>query len=182
MGFPEQLYTIDILFAVFVLLFALNGSRYGLASELAHAMTKMALLAGICFFYPQLLSLVSAQKWPLPESVTGFLVPAFMLLASVLLFFTLLVLFEKMFQDKLNGTVDKAGGALAGVLRGALTGLMIFSCLSLIPSKGLYQVLSNRSLVGLWVCDTLTPWAKPRVMKMPVMKATVRQPVDEVTP
>ena len=79
MWFPEQLYTIDILFAALVLLFVFEGIKHGLSSELAHVVTLLALLAGFCFFNPQLTKLASDHWQALSPSAVRIIVPALML-------------------------------------------------------------------------------------------------------
>lgn len=181
MWFPEQLYTIDILFAAFVLLFVFSGMKHGFSGELAHVVTLTALLAGVCFYYPQLVDLVTEVWRALPETAVRIAVPVFMLLAAVLLFVAGRALFKRLLKSKLSETADKAVGGLVGILRGALLGLVIFSALSLIPSEALYRTLSEKSSVGAWVCNTLTPWAQPRIMELPVLKGKVNERIDEMT-
>jgi uncharacterized membrane protein required for colicin V production len=181
MWFPEQLYTIDILFAVFVLLFVFSGIRHGLSGELAHVVTLVALLAGVCFFYPQLTQLVSDYWRALSPEAVQIVVPVVMLLAAALLFLLLRVLFKKMLKDKLGESADKIAGGLTGALRGALLGSAVLAGLSLIPNDSLYQKLSQKSSIGAWVCNTLTPWAQPRVMELPVLKDKMSKKLNDIT-
>lgn len=181
MGFPEQVYTIDILFLAFVLLFVFSGIKHGLSGELAHVITLTAVLAGICFFYPQLIDLATESWRALPETAVRIAVPLVMALAAVLLFFLVRVLLKQLLKSKLSEFSDKAVGGVVGVLRGALLGLVLFSGLSLIPSEALYRTLSEKSLIGAWVCNTLTPWAQPRIMELPVLKDRVSERIDEIT-
>jgi uncharacterized membrane protein required for colicin V production len=180
MLFPEMLYTIDILFVIFVLFFAIRGAWSGLAGELANVVTLLALLAGFCFFYPQLMRLAE-DYWKLPESALNILVPLVLVLASVLLFALLRILFKQALKEKAGGTADKIGGVLFGAARGALLGLVIFSALSLIPNDSLYRAISEKSAVGEWVCGTLTPWAKPRLEEIPALKNKIQDRMDDLT-
>ena len=181
MWFPEQFYTIDILFAALVLLFVFEGIKHGLSSELAHVATLIVLLAGFCFFYPQLVQLTSDQ-WPaLPPMAVQIAVPVVMLLVTVLLFLLLRALFKQLLKDKLGEAADKITGGLAGALRGALVGVAILVGLSLIPNDALYQALSEKSSVGAWVCNTLAPWANPRIMELPVLKDKVSEKLNDIT-
>jgi uncharacterized membrane protein required for colicin V production len=181
MGFPEQLYTIDILFAAFVLLFVFSGIKHGLSGELAHVVTLTVLLAGVCFYYPQLVDWAAEYWRALPETAVRIAVPVVMLLAAILLFVMVRALFRQVFKSRLGESADKAAGGLVGILRGALMGLVIFSGLSLIPSEALYRTLSEKSAIGAWVCNTLTPWAQPRIMELPVLKDSVNDRIDELT-
>jgi len=181
MWFPEQLYTIDILFAALVLLFVFAGIKHGLSSELAHVVTLIALLAGFCFFYPQLTRLTSDHWQALPPSAVQIAVPVVMLLAAALLFLLLRALFKQLLKDKLGEAADKIAGGLAGVLRGALVGLAVLAGLSLIPNDSLCQMLSEKSSVGAWVCNTLTPWAQPRIMELPVLKDKMSEKLNDIT-
>ena len=181
MWFPEQLYTIDILFTVFVLLFVFSGIKHGLSGEIAHVVTLIALLTGVCFFYPQLTQLASDYWRVLPESAVQIAVPVVMLLAAVLLFIVVRMLFRQLLKNKLGESADKIAGGLAGALRGALLGAAVFVGLSLIPNDSLYQTLSEKSSIGAWVCNTLTPWAQPRVMRLPVLKNKMSEKLNDTT-
>jgi len=181
MYFPEMLYTIDILFAVFVLFFAVSGMRHGFSGELAHVVTLIALLAGVCFFYPQLMELASETWRTLPESAVRILVPVVLVLAAVLLFVVVRALFKQLLKDKLGETADKAAGGLVGALRGILFGLTVFAGLSLIPNESLYRMLSEKSSIGGWVCNTLTPWAQSHMEDLPVLKDKMSDQLDDIT-
>ena len=181
MWFPEQLYTIDILFAALVLLFVFEGIKHGLSSELAHVVTLIALLAGFCFFNPQLTKLASDHWQAMSPSAVRIIVPVVMLLASVVLFLLLRALFKQMLKDKLGEAADKVAGGLAGALRGALVGSAVLVGLSLIPNDSLYRTLSEKSSVGAWVCNTLAPWAQPRIMELPVLKDKMSEKLNDIT-
>jgi uncharacterized membrane protein required for colicin V production len=181
MWFPEQLYTIDILFAAFVLLFVFSGIKNGLSEELAHVVTLIVLLAGICFFYPQIMAFATETWRALSPAALRIVVPVTLLLAAVLFFVVVRALFKQLFKSKLGSPGDKIAGGLIGVLRGALMGLVLFSGLSLIPNDALYQTLFEKSSIGAWVCNTLTPWAQPRIMDLPVLKDKMSEKLDDIT-
>ncbi len=168
MNFPEMLYTIDILFAVFVFLFAAGGLRRGLSGELASVLTLLVLLSWICFFYPSLTQ-VSAQLWStLSPVLIQAVVMLVLLLVAVILSFLLNILFKQLFKSRVSEGMNKMSGSLLGLLRGALIGISLLAALSLLPSERLYEALSEKSALGGWVCNTLTPWAHPRLMELPV--------------
>ena len=181
MWFPERLYTIDILFSVFVLLFVFSGTKNGLSGELAHVVTLVALLAGVYFYYPQLTQLASDYWRALPESVVRIAVPVVMLLAAVLFFVVVRALFKQLFKNKLGEPADKIAGGLVGALRGILFGLAVFTGLSLIPNDTLYQTLSEKSSVGAWVCSTLTPWSQSHMPELPGLKNKMSEQLDDIT-
>ncbi len=174
MWFPEWIYTIDILFVVFVVVFTISGTRHGLSGELAHVVTLIALLTGFCFFYPQLMQLAEDYWRVLPPAALRIAVPTVLLLAAILIFILVRALFKQMLKNSLGETADKVTGGLTGTLRGAVMGLAVFAALSLIPSDALYQALSEKSSIGGWVCKTLTPWVQPRIMKLPALKGVER--------
>jgi uncharacterized membrane protein required for colicin V production len=181
MWFPETFYTVDIFFVVFVLLFTFSGTKTGLSGELAHVVTLIALLAGVCFFYPQLTSLAS-DYWPaLPSTAVRIIVPVVLLLVAVLIFFVVRLLFKQVLKDKLGETADKIAGGLVGTLRGVLFGLALFTGLSLIPSDALYRTLSGKSAVGGWVCHTLTPWSQSHITELPVLKKKMSEELNDIT-
>jgi len=181
MYFPEMLYTIDILFVAFVLFFVVGGVRHGFSGELAHVITLLALLAGVCFYYPRMVEIASDYWRVLPEPVVRILVPIVLVLAAVLLFVVVRALFKQLLKDKAGGPVDKAGGGLVGALRGILFGLTVFAGISLIPNETLYRVISEKSAIGAWVCNTLTPWAQSHVEELPVLKDKAREQLDDIT-
>lgn len=168
MIFPEMLYTIDILFAAFVLFFAVVGLWRGLSGELASLLTLFVLLGGLCFYYPSLTQM-AAQMWDsLPAKVVQGLVLMVLLLASFILSCLLRILFKAMFKSALGVLADKVMGVGVGMLRGALIGISLMAALSLMPSEELYMMLSEKSVVGGWVCNHFTPWLYPRLMELPV--------------
>lgn len=181
MWFPEWIYTVDILFALFAVVFVISGMKHGLSGELAHAVTLAVLLAGFCFFYPQLAQTASDHWRMLPPKALRIAVPLILLLAAVLVFILVRGLFKQLLKSKLNETTDKVAGGVAGALRGTVMGLAVLAGLSLIPNEKLYQTLSERSAIGGWVCNTLAPWAKPRIEELPVLKKEVNERLDDLT-
>ncbi len=168
MNVPEMIYTIDILFAVFVIVFAACGLRRGLSGELASVLTLLVLLCGLCFAYPAF-NQFAAQTWvDLSPVLIQIVVLLVLFLISFVLYFLIRVLLNRIFKTALSDGVDKIMGCFAGLLRGLLIGLTLLAALSLLPSERLYEVLSEKSAVGGWVCNTLTPWAHPRLMELPV--------------
>ncbi|MGE4488630.1 MAG: CvpA family protein [Kiritimatiellales bacterium] len=165
---PEWLYTIDILFAVLVIFFAIGGLRRGFSGELAHVLALTALLVGIGIYYPQLAESASNLWQNLSPSMIRVAVVATLLLGAVLLFFVLKILLKVLLKARMGEVTDKLVGALVGTARGILTGLAILIGLSLVPSQALYRQISEKSSVGGWVCTTLTPQLYPRIMELPV--------------
>ena len=179
MCFPEWIYTIDILFAVFVVLFAVSGTRHGLSGELAHVVTLVALLAGFCFFYPQLTRFASDYWRVLSPSAVNIVVPVVLLLSAVLIFILVRAIFRQLLKDKLGESADKVAGGLVGTLRGVLMGLTVFVGLSLIPNDSLHQAISEKSSIGGWACNTLAPWLQPRITELPVLKNAERLDISQ---
>lgn len=168
MIFPETFYTIDVLFGVFVLLFGFAGLLRGLSGELARLLGFIVLLVGFCFFYPSLAQLAARHWGALPPVAVQVIVGLVMLLAGFLVFFALRVVLKSLLHKLIHGVADKIAGALLGLLFGVLLGLSVFSSLSLIPDEEVYRMLSEKSVVGGWVCERLAPWLHPRLMELPV--------------
>ncbi len=168
MNFPDWLYTIDILFFGFVLFSAVRGLRRGLSGELAHILTVIIMLSVICFLYPSL-SQGAARIWSyLPTAAVQTALIIVMVLTAFLLFCTVRAMFKQLFKARMDAAVDHMSGCGVGALRGAVIGLAVISALSLLPSERLYETLSEKSVVGGWVCNTLTPWLHPRLLELPV--------------
>ncbi len=180
MWFPESIYTIDILFAVFVVIFVVSGIRHGLSGELAHLITLIVLLVSFCFFYPQLTHLAADYWRVLPPTAVRIIVPLVLVLLSVLIFVLVRALFKQALKEKMGESADKVFGGTTGMLRGIVVGLAVFSGLSLIPSDTLYRMLSEQSSIGGWVCNTFTPWLQPRIMELPVVKDNAKATLNEI--
>ncbi len=168
MNFPEMLYTIDILFAVFVLFFAVGGLLRGLAGELASLLTLLILLVWICFFYPSLTQFAARNWSPLSGTIIQGVVLLVLLLAALILSYLMNILFKQMFKSRVGEITNRLIGSGIGLLRGALIGLSLFAALSLLPNEKLYAMLSEKSAIGGWVCNRFTPWLYPRLMELPV--------------
>ena len=168
MSVPDMLYTIDILFALFVFLFAVGGMRRGLSGELASVLTLLILLFWICFFYPSLTQF-AADLWSTlsPRAVQG-VVLLVLLLVAVILSFLMNILFKQLFKSRMGAGIDKLAGSSVGFLRGMVMCVSLMAALSLLPNEALYAQLSEKSVIGGWVCNTFTPWLHPRLMELPV--------------
>lgn len=168
MSFPDTFYAIDVLFGLFVLLFGVAGLFRGLSGEMARLLAFSALLCGFAFFFPSLTQL-AARKWSaLPPVAVQVTVGIILWLSAMLLFFALRFLLKKLLSEQIPGLLDKLFGALTGMLSGVLVGLCVLSVVSLVPDEGAYRMLTEKSMVGSWVCNRLTPWLHPRIMELPV--------------
>ena len=168
MSFPETFYTIDVLFGLFVLFFGVVGLFRGLSGELARLLAFVFLLCGFAFFYPSLTQL-AAHNWnALPPVAVQVIVGLILWLSGLLLFFALRVLLKKFLKERIPRLADQVFGSALGLLFGVLIGLSVFSALSLFPHERVYRMLSEKSVVGGWVCERLTPWLYPRLMELPV--------------
>jgi len=168
MGFPDVLYTIDILFVAFALLFGVIGLLRGFSAELASLLTLFVLLGTLCFYFPALTQL-AAKTWnTLPAAALQGVVLFALVLLSVILFFLMHWLFRQMVKERMGMVFHRIAGGFAGLLRGGLLALCFMAGLSLLPNEALHIRLSEQSLVGGWVCSRFTPWLYPRLMELPV--------------
>lgn len=168
MSVPDWLYTIDVVFAVFVFLFAAGGLRRGLSGELAHVVTLAGLLLALAFVYPDLTELASDLWSGLPPMAVQAAVVLVILLSGLLLFFVIRAILQAIFKARIGEASDKVWGSLIGMLRGVLIGLLVMVLLSLNGSA--HQVLSQKSKIGMWVCSTLAPKLQPHIMNRPVVE------------
>ena len=168
MSFPDTFYTIDVLFVLFVLLFGVIGLLRGLADELARLLAFAFLLCGFAVFFPALTQF-AARNWVTLSPVAVQVVVGLVLwMSAMLLFFMLRFSLKKLLCEQVGYLVNKISGALIGFLSGALLSLSILSMVSLVPDEAVYQMLSEKSVVGGWVCERMTPWLHPRLMELPV--------------
>jgi uncharacterized membrane protein required for colicin V production len=168
MSVPDSLYTIDVLFGLFVILFGVAGLFRGLVGELARLITFIFLVCGFAVFFPSLTQLAARHWNTFPPVAIQVLVGIILWLSSILVFFALRFLLNKLFFERLSALANKLCGALMGMLSGALLGLCVLSIVSLVPHETSYRMLSEKSIVGSWVCESLTPWLHPRVLELPV--------------
>jgi len=168
MNFPDTFYAIDVLFGVFVLLFGVAGFFRGLAGGLARLLVFIFLVCGFAVFFPSLTQMAARRWGALPPVAVQVAVGVILWLSGILLFFALRFVLTPLLRERVPGMVDKICGALIGALSGALLGLCVLSVASLIPNEGTYRRLSERSIVGSWVCNRMTPWLHPRMMELPV--------------
>jgi uncharacterized membrane protein required for colicin V production len=168
MIFPDRVYIIDILFAMFVLFFLFGGLRHGLSGELARILALFVLLLTTLFFYPQWMQFAARHLPELSQWMLQLGVILALVMASLLLFILLQMLFKQLFKSRIGEVTDKLVGSLVGLIRGTLIGLTLMVGLSLLPSPTLYQTLFMKSTIGRWVCTTLTPWIYPRMLELPV--------------
>ncbi len=177
MNLPETIYTLDVLFGAFVLLFGISGLLRGLPGELARLLTLVGLLCGICFFYPALTRL-AAQQWPdFSTPVIQTVTAAALLLGAILFYVLLRAILQRALKEQIGAFFDRFFGALIGMIFGLLVGLSVLCAVSLLPQERPYEILSEKSVIGSWVCTAMTPWLYPRLMDMPVFKEVGQQEV-----
>ncbi len=168
MSFPEVLYTIDILFVAVVLLFAMVGLLRGFSGELASLLALFVLLGAVLFSYP-VLTQIAAENWStLSPGAIQVVVLLVLALISGLLFFLMHLLFRQMFKERMGMVFHRIAGGFVGLLRGGLIMLCLMAGLSLVPKDALYAKISEKSVIGGWVCHRFTPWLYPRLMELPV--------------
>lgn len=178
MYFPEWLYTIDILFLLFVFGVVFIGIKQGLSGELAHVVSMIVLLAGVWFFYPQLTQFISSlmPDWSSLAVTVG--AWGLLLLATGLSYGLARLTVTRFVKGRLGEPADKFFGSFAGALRGVLLGLILLAGLSIIPDESLYQKLSEKSLAGAWVCKTVTPWTQSYKSKLEALKTKVNEDME----
>ena len=185
MSFPDVFYTIDIAFAVLVFLVAMSGLCRGLSGELALILTLAFLLCGFYFFYPMLTRLV-VQRLGDDFSIAMIrgTVAVVLGVGILVLSFPMHLLLRKIMKISIGVLSDKILGAMAGLLRGILIGVMIFVALSFVPSVKFRTYLSEKSVVGGWTNEFLTPWVLSNlhyIKSSEPKEATEEKPESEVS-
>ena len=180
MSFPETFYAVDVAFAVFVVLFGATGLLLGFAGELARLLVISTLAAVVVFFYPQLSGL-AMQQWPsLPANAVHVVVGLVLLSASFLLYLLLRQVLKMMVEKKIGAVFDHILGGLTGLLLGTLGGLLLLTSMTLRPPESrTYVVISERSVIGAWVCENLAPRLVPRLRALPVFEGPQEEVPEE---
>lgn len=180
MWFPEWVYTIDVIFAVGVVLFGIGGLRRGLSGELARVLALAGLLVGVILFYPQWTEGLAQEREQLPVWAVHAAVSTVMILASVLLFFFAQTVLKVFLKQWIGEVTDKLAGAAAGLLRGLVSGLLLFALLGLNETAS--ATLSEKSAIGAWVCETITPRVGPWLQELPLIHPQPGDPKGETEP
>ena len=173
---------VDIVFAVLVLLYLLNGLRRGLCRELAQIITLAAVLAAFYFFYPQIRLFAERHVSFIAPEHMHIAVPAMVLLAAVILYYLLRIGLRILFCPFLDFFGEKLLGGVVGAARGVVIGALILSALTLVPNAAVQEAVVDKSFTGCIVENMITPWLRENVMNPPARNEKTETPPSAPAP
>jgi len=168
MNIPAWLHMIDLLFVVFVLLFAVNGLRRGFSGELASLLALLVLWGGFHFLFPFWSSFFFRHGSDQAFKIIQICVGLVFLLITIFLFAWIRRGVRRLLEKVARGFMNRVMDVAFGALRGLLIGVGIMVMLSLWSSEKIETALTERSVIGNWVCNTFTPWLTPRLTKFSI--------------
>ncbi|MFA5688311.1 MAG: CvpA family protein [Kiritimatiellales bacterium] len=163
MSLTDGFLWVDIALAVLVLLFFLNGLRRGLCRELAHILTFAALIAGFCFFYAPITEFAACHCTFVALEHIHIAVPVMMLSAALVVYILIWLCLRALLCPFLDFLGEKFLGGIVGAARGAVFGLVIIAALTLVQIPAVQEAVVDKSVIGCWVENTITPWLKETV-------------------
>jgi uncharacterized membrane protein required for colicin V production len=158
------MFTIMEVFAIVLVLWEfLWGLKRGLSGELARLIgTLTGLVAGLRFY--QTVGRLLSDNTRLSEDPELALAVAFLLIVAcvALLFLILRLILRLLMAVKFNDRIDRSGGGVAGLLRGALMAFLCVYAVGLWPHEDLRNLVRKQSIVG----RTVFQYAPPAIEKL----------------
>lgn len=158
MPLSDMFTVVEIGALVLVLWEFLWGLKRGLSGELARMIgTSVGLIASLRFY--QALGCLLVDHTRLSENPELALAVAFLLIVVCFaLFFLMLRLVLRLLMSvKFNDRIDRAGGGLAGLLRGMMVAFLCVYAIGLWPHEYLHALVRDQSIVGRAVFQYTPP-------------------------
>ena len=182
MTFSNIFTAVDVGALVLVLWEFLWGLKRGLSGELARLISTLITLVAGLRFYPALGRLLAdntrlAENRELAQAVAFLLI----VVCFALLFLTLRLVLRLLMVVKFNEKIDRSGGGLAGLLRGALMVILCVYAIGLWPHEYLRDVVRKQSAVGQAVFRH-APWAIEKLNAIRWLDVGAKPPLPSPLP
>ena len=182
MTFGNMLTVVEMGALVLVLWEFLWGLKRGLSGELSRLIgTVIVLTAGLRFY--QAVGRLLTDNTRLSEDPELALAVAFLLIVVcfALLFLILRLILRLLMLVKFNDKIDRSGGGIAGLLRGALMAILCVYAIGLWPHEYLRNVVRKQSIVGRAVFQ-YAPWAIEKLNAIRWLDVNVKPPLTSPLP
>jgi len=182
MTFGNMFTVVEVGALVLVLWEFLWGLKRGLSGELSRLIgTTIVLTAGLRFY--QTLGRLLIDNTRLSENPELALAVAFLLIVVcfALLFLILRLILRLLMSVKFNDKIDRPGGGLVGILRGALLAILCVYAVGLWPHEYLRDVVRNQSIIGRAVFQ-YAPWAIEKLNAIRWLDVGVKPPLPSPLP
>jgi len=143
---------LDIVVLAIVALSALRGLLRGLSRELADLIRVIGALLLAYFFYHPVAALIfeHTRLTELAAALVGFIL---VLIVSFLLLTIIHYILSKFMEFAFKGPIEKIGGFLSGMIKGAIFASLLVFLTSFWPHDAVRKAVREESLAGRWICS-----------------------------
>lgn len=152
---------------VILLLFSLvRGVFKGLSGELAGLISAAAALAAGWYAFRPLGAWVEGHTRLSggPAYVFAF---ALAVIAGYVAMRIIRLVLRSILEFSFKGTIERVGGALAGLFHGAIVAAVVLVFLSLWQNETVHRLITQESVAGRFVTQSLRPWYDAMVQQHP---------------
>lgn len=145
-----QLSVVDIFFAAAMAIGAVRGMLRGLSRELADLVRVLGAFLAAYFLYRPLAALL-IEKSRLSDVASAIVAFLLVLLAAFLVLTLLHILLSKFMQFAFKGPLERLGGLLSGLLKGAVFASVVVLLLGFWPHPAFRKAVREDSYCGRWL-------------------------------
>jgi len=145
-----QLSVVDIFFAAAMAIGAVRGMLRGLSRELADLIRVLGAFLAAYFLYRPLATLL-IEKSRLSDLASAIVAFLLVLIAAFLLLTLLHVMLSKFMQFAFKGPLERLGGLLSGLIKGAVFASVVVLLLGLWPHPAFRKAVREDSYCGRWL-------------------------------
>lgn len=146
-----------------------GGIRRGLSGELMRVIISIGCVAVIYKYTRPLAEWIQARHGG--EAPVLLLISAAVLLVGAFLALSLLrIILAKILQFSFKGSLERIGGALAGLLRSGIVVAILLLLLSFLPGHSLHRFVAEESFFGRMTVEHVQPWYDKLAEKVPELQ------------
>ncbi len=168
---------VDALVAVFLVGGLVGGIRRGLSGELARMLIAAGCVAALVFYTRTVADALAARFPEWSTHATYLTAVAACLAGSYAALTAARLVLARILNFSFKGPLEKAGGAVFGLLRSGAVAALLLLLLSLLPNDTLRSMIAVESRAGSLVTTRLHPWYERLAEQVPELS-----PGDETPP
>lgn len=155
--FLSAISVVDALVVIALLIGLARGIMRGLSGELAGLLSAAAALAAGWYGFRPLGAFIenSTRLTGQPAYTLAF---ATAVIVGYFLLRVLRIVLRAILEFSFKGSIERVGGAIAGLLHSALSAAVALIFLSLWPTEPLHRWITEQSYSGRLVVERLRPW------------------------
>ena len=147
-----QISVIDIVVLAIVLLSAVRGLLRGLSRELADLIRIVGAILLASFFCTPVGTLIF-ENTRLSESASHIAAYFLILIVSFIILSVIHLLLSKFMHFAFKGIIEKGGGLISGLLKGAVFAVILILLISLWPHDKVRKAVREDSISGHWITE-----------------------------